>query len=317
MGLHKLTAGDGYLYLIRQVAAADDSGRGRGSLADYYSAKGEAPGRWMGRGLAALAAPDGRDAFDPLVARLWSVPEGSQVTEEQMKALFGEGLHPSADAIAKLLIAKGLGHQAAVAAARLGRPFRINTTESEFTARVRAAYAAHNAAIGAADAAAIDEQTKAGLRTDVGREMFTEHYERAPADERELSGFIARQTRSQTSAVAGYDLTFTPVKSVSVLWAIAPRHIAEVIEDCHHQAVAHMERRAGRQLPAIRGHGSRLRPAHLVIQPRLDRLEPQTRRKRQTNECVAACPSCHQLEAQRQATAARNAWKRRPLECAA
>src|SRR3546814_6906370 len=51
MTLHKLTAGDGYLYLVRQVAAADDTKRGRSTLADYYSAKGEAPGRWPGRGL--------------------------------------------------------------------------------------------------------------------------------------------------------------------------------------------------------------------------------------------------------------------------
>ena len=51
MGLHKLTAGDGYLYLIRQVAAGDATDRGRPSLADYYSSKGETPGRWMGRGL--------------------------------------------------------------------------------------------------------------------------------------------------------------------------------------------------------------------------------------------------------------------------
>ncbi len=38
--------------------------------------------------------------------------------------------------------------------------------------------------------------------------------------------------------MAGYDLTFTPVKSVSVLWALAPRSMARVIEECHHQAVA-------------------------------------------------------------------------------
>lgn len=58
MSLHKLTAGDGYMYLIRQVAAADDTARGRGALGDYYSSKGETPGRWMGSGLAALS--DGR-----------------------------------------------------------------------------------------------------------------------------------------------------------------------------------------------------------------------------------------------------------------
>ena len=58
MTLHKLTAGDGYLYLVRQVAAGDNTQRGRSTLADYYSAKGEAPGRWMGRGLSALFGED-------------------------------------------------------------------------------------------------------------------------------------------------------------------------------------------------------------------------------------------------------------------
>ena len=38
--------------------------------------------------------------------------------------------------------------------------------------------------------------------------------------------------------MAGYDLTFTPVKSVSALWALAPLEIAKTIEDCHHKAVA-------------------------------------------------------------------------------
>lgn len=40
MGLHKLTAGDGYTYLTRQVAAADSTERGAASLAEYYSEKG-------------------------------------------------------------------------------------------------------------------------------------------------------------------------------------------------------------------------------------------------------------------------------------
>ena len=68
--------------------------------------------------------------------------------------------------------------------------------------------------------------------------MFTETYGRQPADDRELSGFIARNTRAQTTAVAGYDLTFTPVKSVSALWAIAPLPVAEQLPSCHHRAVA-------------------------------------------------------------------------------
>ena len=32
--LHKLTAGDGYLYLIRQVAASDSTERGRNTLSE-------------------------------------------------------------------------------------------------------------------------------------------------------------------------------------------------------------------------------------------------------------------------------------------
>jgi hypothetical protein len=59
MTIHKLTAGDGYMYLIRQVAASDSTHRGRPSLDDYYSSKGETPGRWMGRGLAELDRSSG------------------------------------------------------------------------------------------------------------------------------------------------------------------------------------------------------------------------------------------------------------------
>ena len=68
--------------------------------------------------------------------------------------------------------------------------------------------------------------------------MFAEQFGRDPADERELSGFVARATRARTTAVAGYDLTFSPVKSISALWAIAPPEIAEQIEAAHEAAVA-------------------------------------------------------------------------------
>jgi hypothetical protein len=84
MTVHKLTAGDGYAYLTRQVAVQDATDRGFSTLGDYYSAKGEAPGVWLGRGLADV--PN-----FPFV--------GAQVTEAQMTALFGEGRHPNAEAI--------------------------------------------------------------------------------------------------------------------------------------------------------------------------------------------------------------------------
>ncbi|TSD64195.1 relaxase domain-containing protein, partial [Aeromicrobium piscarium] len=82
MSLHKLTAGRGYDYLTRQVAAVDGTDKGHTSLATYYAEKGESPGRWVGSGLGGI---DGLSA-------------GDVVTAEQMKSLFAYGLHPLADA---------------------------------------------------------------------------------------------------------------------------------------------------------------------------------------------------------------------------
>jgi TrwC relaxase len=75
-----LTAGSGYDYLTRQVAAFDATEKGHVPLASYYTERGESPGVWIGSGLAGI---DGLQVGDP-------------VTAEQMQALFGVGLHPLA-----------------------------------------------------------------------------------------------------------------------------------------------------------------------------------------------------------------------------
>jgi hypothetical protein len=104
MGIYKLTARDGYLYLIRQTAAHDAEKRGRATLGDYYTENGEASGRWVGRGLAAFGEPTTRALLTELETSLWRIEAGSQVTEDHMKALFGLGLHPNAGKIAEHLI---------------------------------------------------------------------------------------------------------------------------------------------------------------------------------------------------------------------
>ena len=66
MSLHKLTAGDGYEYLTRQVAAMDSTEKGHTGLASYYTQKGETPGVWVGSGMAGiegLVAPEKSDDF--------------------------------------------------------------------------------------------------------------------------------------------------------------------------------------------------------------------------------------------------------------
>jgi conjugative relaxase-like TrwC/TraI family protein len=47
----------------------------------------------------------------------------------------------------------------------------------------------------------------------------------------------AKPSRPRTQTVAGYDLTFSPVKSVSTLWAVADPAVAAVIERAHEAAV--------------------------------------------------------------------------------
>src|SRR3954466_6038135 len=109
MTVYKLTAGDGYAYLTNQVAAHDATERDSGSLGDYYSEMGEAPGVWMGRGLAGV--PD--------------FPVGTRVTEAQMVALFGQGRHPNAEQIERA--ARLAGHEPPPVdpARRLGPPHRL------------------------------------------------------------------------------------------------------------------------------------------------------------------------------------------------
>ena len=236
--LHKLTAGDGYLYLIRQVAAHDSTERGRNTLSEYYSAKGESPGRWVGSGLASLSNTGARDVSDRAIQEIWTVPEGSEVNEAQMAALFGEGLHPNAVEIANYKVARGAHKAVAVEAAHLGRPFTIRTGETKFQQALAVAYREHNTSAGQQWNAPIDDDVRAQIRTTLARERFADEYGRDPADDRELSGYIARNTRARTTAVAGYDITYSPVKSVSTLWAIAPLDVATVIEECHDAAVA-------------------------------------------------------------------------------
>lgn len=222
--LHKLTAGDGYTYLTRQVAAHDATSRGRSALVDYYLEKGERPGVWMGRGVASLG---GRIAV------------GDGVSEAQMKALFGQGLHPDAERIVAEAITAGVSPAKARRAAKLGYKYpEFAGAASQFVVELGRAYQEFNRAKGDAWNVPISAEVRAEIRTRVARRVFEEQYGRAPLDERELSGFVARSSRPEVKAVAGFDQTFSPVKSVSALWALADRGVAEEIEKAHEAAIA-------------------------------------------------------------------------------
>lgn len=222
--LHKLTAGDGYTYLTRQVAVTDSTQRGRSTLVDYYSEKGERPGRWLGNGLTGLG----------------SVRLGDQVTEAQMRAIFGEGRHPDADSIQKRVIAAGGSVKEALGASKLGRAYPVMKGDpTPFLVETQRRYQQYNAEHGQRLNHPVPEEIRTAIRTEVGLATFEAEHGRTPADQQELTSFVTRQSRRPPQAVAGFDATFTPVKSVSALWAVAPRPVAEEIEAAHEAAVDH------------------------------------------------------------------------------
>ena len=220
MSMHKLTAGSGYEYLTRQVARNDAAVPSRTPLADYYDEQGEAPGVWVGSGLTGI---DG-------------LAEGDTVTAEQMAFLFGQGQHPlSAERLAAL--DADASDQERREAVRLGTPFRQpDTNITLFKSELSRRFAVWNDERGNRRTAKIPDEVRARLRTALAVEWFTAIEHRAP-NQRELAGFIARMSRPPATPVAGWDLTFSPVKSVSALWALADRPTAALIEAAHHAAV--------------------------------------------------------------------------------
>ena len=222
MSLHKLTAGSGYDYLTRQVAALDSTEKGHTGLASYYTERGETPGVWIGSGL---------DGIDGLTA-------GDPVTAEQMRALFGCGLHPLAELRQQQLEGPDLSRRDLQEVTQLGVPFKIvDGVGSPFRLEVARRIAAINAAAGLPAGAPLPAADRARARTEVAREFFLAAHGREPIDARELTGQIAKESRPRTQTVAGYDLTFSPVKSVSTLWAVADAALAAVIEQAHQSAV--------------------------------------------------------------------------------
>ncbi len=142
MTVHRLSAGSGFRYLLRNTASADVDRDAQLPLVDYYTSSGNPAGRWLGAGLADLAEGQG-------------VKAGSLVSEAGMTAVFGNAVDP-------------------VSRATLGRVFP-HRTDAE------------------------------GVLRAVG--------------------------------VAGFDLTFTVPKSVSVVWALGDDRTRAAVLAAHHAAI--------------------------------------------------------------------------------
>jgi TrwC relaxase len=176
MSLHKLTAGSGYDYLTRQVAAFDATEKGHIGLASYYTERGETPGVWIGSGMEGI---DGLTAGDP-------------VTAEQMRALFGCGLHPLAVLRQQQLEGSDLTARDYQNAARLGRRSR-----SSMVTPAHSASKSPDASQRSIRQPACPPALPCPLPTGCGcglrwLEFFRVEHGREPIDARELAGQIAK-----------------------------------------------------------------------------------------------------------------------------
>lgn len=173
VSMRVMSAGDGYKYLLRTVAAGDGDRSLSTPLTRYYTEEGTPPGFWMGAGLPHLGHGE--------------LSAGGRVSEAQLQLLIGNGEDP-------------------ITGDTLGSKYRKYASAQE----------------------RIDKRVNA-LDAELGPVSRAEQVEKIEAEEHE---------KSTRSAVAGYDLTFSVPKSLSVLWGIADAGTQAMVADAHHQAVA-------------------------------------------------------------------------------
>ena len=83
VSMRVMSAGDGYKYLLKTVAAADGDRPLSTPLTRYYLEDGTPPGRWLGAGVAALGKGE--------------IQVGDRVSEHQLQLLMGAGHDPITD----------------------------------------------------------------------------------------------------------------------------------------------------------------------------------------------------------------------------
>ncbi|WKX01754.1 MobF family relaxase (plasmid) [Rhodococcus aetherivorans] len=219
MTVHKLNAGDGYVYLTKHVAAGDATESRKADAVDYYVAKGTPPGLWCGK-----------------LAEKVGIETGTEVTESSMRSVFGAARTPTAfdtrpgkDAT----LAERLDWSASTA---LGRAFSWFQQSQEYVNDVEELCTAYKAQHGEYP----DTQTKKAIQFATA----LKHLQRANGERADLLGdddiwaFVVEQYGKARSPVAGYDLVFTPAKSISLLWGLGDERVKAAVEAAHAQAVS-------------------------------------------------------------------------------
>ncbi|MGW9159665.1 MobF family relaxase [Microbacterium sp. NPDC055665] len=225
-----MSAGDGYLYYTRSIATGDAQRTPGTPLTDYYTVDGNPPGVWMGAGTSLLGV-------------------SGEVTEAQMKALYGEGLHPDADAITADMQAAGALPAEIKEAISLGRAYyQYDAKHPELRQAIDKATTEFHRLHGRKP----DKVERHQLQMREGAIAFRERHGRPHLDSEELSKYVSSAMKADQHAVAFIDLTFSVPKTVSVLWAIGDRDLSARIEAAHERAIAHTLRWIEKEAVATR-----------------------------------------------------------------
>lgn len=75
------------------------------------------------------------------------------------------------------------------------------------------------------------------IRHRVGAVMYRAQHGVEPTD-KQLVAFIARESKPKSNSVAGYDMVFTPPKSVSMAWGLSDESLREGVQKSHEAAIA-------------------------------------------------------------------------------
>lgn len=212
MSLRAVNAGSGYEYLLRSVATNDAANVSAPSLSKYYAAQGTPPGRWLGSGLIGLESK--------------SIHVGEVISDLQMAALYGEGIHPDTDA----KTASGLKLDDCL----IGRAFPTFTNKEKVLVALRTAEKAFRTTHQRLPSS--DERSTMAMT--VGTPFFIAEKGCGPVNGKEVVEWVNQKKDRVKQAVAGFDFTFSPAKSISVLWALSDEETASRIAACHHRAVA-------------------------------------------------------------------------------
>lgn len=250
MNLTKLSQAGGIAYLMNTVISGDTPRAGGSGLSAYYAAAGTPPGRWLGKGAEAIG-----------------ITTGWHVSQEGAESLFRRGAHPitgvplggrpvqlHAEMDAPVVTDGGhrAGHPATAAPGAGGQVAgQVTGHGGQGTSHVAGAaggqsgqvsgqVAGHRGHATSHDSGVAGGQVAGQAAGHAGQ--GTSHASGA------AGGQVAVMPSGQSAAtgggqsvsatkVAGYDLTFTVPKSVSVLWGTASDQTRQRIMDAHHRAI--------------------------------------------------------------------------------